>query len=187
MIDLSKIDSTIIVLFCSSLISLYGFCLFGYEWWRRKKASFIFKSITILFLGEFTDASIGCYGRLLLTFDKSAYEILRVSYFWTGKYFITTIVMLVICWYMTNKMRQAISDADPTYDMLVERKNVALKLLEEQKIEANKLLSEQRTAAFKLLREQKVAAHKLLEYQIKESHDLLEFQIHKMFDSLKNN
>ena len=187
MIDLSKIDSVVIVLFCSSLISLYGLCLFGYEWWRRKKASFIFKSVTILFFGEFIDASIGCYGRLLSTFDKSTYEILRVSYLWTGKYFITTAVMFTICLYMTNKIRQALNDADPTYDALEERKLVALKLLEAQKREASKLLSEQKTVAFKLLKDQKVVAHKLLEDQIKESHNLLESQIYKMFDALKNN
>jgi hypothetical protein len=185
---LNKIDISLISIFLTSIISLYGIVLFGYEWWRRKQASFIFKSVTFLFVGQFIDNCIGFYGRWLSLFVSfNDFATLRLSPVWAVKDIITGVVLFVICWYMTKKMKQSMHDAEPAYEILDKQRVAALNMLNDHKNAAKTLLSEQRTAAFKLLGEQKLAAHTLLENQVEAAHTLLEEQIQRMFNKLKNN
>lgn len=122
MFILDKIDSTFVALFLSAIVSLYGILLFGYEWWRKKEASFIFKSITILFVGEFLDNAIGAYGRWMsLNLPWSNFGEFRTSWVWSGKYYITTTVLTLICWYITKKMLTARKNGH----IVVERRNIS--------------------------------------------------------------
>ena len=178
-IILNKIDIALVAIFLMVVISLYGFCLFGYEWWRKKEASFIFKCITILFLGQFVDNVVGFYGRYTSIFVSFVeFERIRLSFFWSIKDIINIIVLFLICLYMTKRLFIKVDYIAEAQTVLSKQEILARGVLEKQKTiverSLSQLLKKHKVIAENLLEGHKVIAEKLLEKQRIIAEDLLE-------------
>src|ERR1035437_6538271 len=151
MVYLSKFDSTLLIVGIGSLVSFYGLLLFGIEWYRKQDASFIFKSVTFLFLGEFIDDSVGFYGRWISIFDPATqFQNFRDTYLWSSKYVITILVMFGIVVYMTLRKKKSKESVEEAIRLAEEQATTARKLVVTGNLAAHKLLYVENNIAYVL-------------------------------------
>jgi hypothetical protein len=83
------------------LVSLYGFLLFLWWWYKIKKVSDVYAYITYLFASMVFVFAPQIYARYLLFVDKENYTDLLRSSTWELRSIPAIIVLLIICIKMT--------------------------------------------------------------------------------------
>ncbi len=114
--NIPQFDLTCYIYVMYLLFGLWGFILFSWEWTHRG-ASFVFKWMTILFLGISIRYSIEIYERLY-TLEYGTHSYLWTTLWWPGRNIISLIAIGTIVAVMTvravkrNRNKEGCEDGD---------------------------------------------------------------------------
>ena len=86
-----------------TLLSIYGFILFAWWWWKIGKASEVYIYITLLFLGNFLFFAGSLHARILrFTNPQEALKLVD-SFIWSIRTYLHTIITILIVVRMTRR------------------------------------------------------------------------------------
>lgn len=97
-------DLTLIIYLIITLVSLYGFAIFGYWWWYKGSASRMYVYITFLFLGLFFNYAGVSYVRYLFNSNIIARDDALYSWWWLSRSWLVLVIIMLITGQMTYRM-----------------------------------------------------------------------------------